>query len=440
LTAGEKIEAAKKIFDSAEREGRSVSDDEEKQIYALLAEARHLQTKASLREGHPPPTWSTLDEAHADLSKPLPRLVLGCSGERPPASPARRPRGKGKLCADLFPAARQDPRDVIPPEDFLQSIGLGFHDGRLRAAMFEKTGSAGGFFVPEPLARFYLDDSLEAEVIRPRATVYPMEADTLTIAGFDMLDNSSTIAGIAFQWLPEGGTAIVSAGKVRGIKLIANKGACFLNASRELVADGAGISAQIEEKMRQALSYGMDSSFLRGTGAGQPLGILNSPCTITVAKVGSQVADTIRYENIVGMYARLLPRSQRSATWLVHPSTLPQLLGMTVPIKNLAGTENVGGGYLPVLQDGRMLGLEVVVTERCSSIGDLGDIILADLSMYAIGLRLDLVVESSNVPGWLQDLVDYRVIARFDGQPLMASAYTPRIGSTLSPFVILEAR
>ncbi len=39
-----------------------------------------------------------------------------------------------------------------------------------RASMVEGTPSSGGFSVPEPLAAKWLDDSLQGEVIRPRAT------------------------------------------------------------------------------------------------------------------------------------------------------------------------------------------------------------------------------------------------------------------------------
>jgi len=49
-------------------------------------------------------------------------------------------------------------------------------------------------------------------------------------------------------------------------------------------------------------------------------------------------------------------------------------------------------------------------------IGAKGDLILADLSQYAIGMRKEIALDRSNVPGWMEDMTDYRVIVRVDGQ------------------------
>ena len=43
----------------------------------------------------------------------------------------------------------------------------------------------------------------------------------------------------------------------------------------------------------QALGYFEDVAFISGTGAGQPLGILNAPALVTVSKETGQAADTI---------------------------------------------------------------------------------------------------------------------------------------------------
>jgi HK97 family phage major capsid protein len=57
------------------------------------------------------------------------------------------------------------------------------------------------------------------------------------------------------------------------IELNAKKGAIFVDASAELVEDGMGFDAQLEVAIRRSLSLGMDYYFLRGNGAGQPLGV-----------------------------------------------------------------------------------------------------------------------------------------------------------------------
>jgi HK97 family phage major capsid protein len=74
------------------------------------------------------------------------------------------------------------------------------------------------------------------------------------------------------------------------------------------------------------------------------------------------------------------------------------------------------------------------------TLGDADDIMFVDLSQYAIGIRRDLRVEKSNIPGWTNDLMSYRALLRFDGQGTWNGPITPRNGSTLSWCVGLAER
>ncbi|WP_268876575.1 phage major capsid protein [Acetivibrio saccincola] len=176
---------------------------------------------------------------------------------------------------------------------------------------------------------------------------------------------------------------------------------------------------------------------INGTGEGQPLGIINDPALITVDKEDSQSAATITYQNVVNMFSRLAPSCFTNAVWLANPSVIPQLLTMTITI----GT---GGAQIPVFREesGKftLLGKEVLFTEKCPALGAKGDLILADLSQYTIGMRKEIALDRSNVPGWMEDMTDYRVIVRVDGQGTWDKPITPKNGATLSWAVALEAR
>jgi hypothetical protein len=63
-----------------------------------------------------------------------------------------------------------------------------------------------------------------------------------------------------------------------------------------------------------------------------------------------------------------------------------------------------------------------------------------DPSQYAIGIRRDMRLEKSNIPGWTQDLMSYRVLVRFDGMGMWNAPITPKNGATLSWCVSLAAR
>ena len=183
--------------------------------------------------------------------------------------------------------------------------------------------------------------------------------------------------------------------------------------------------------------FGSYYGFLNGSGAQEPLGVLNCPSVISVDKEAAQANDTIVYENISNMFARMYPAGRSRAIWLANETTIPQLLSLTVDV----GTS---GEVIKVFNENNgnfsILGRPVVFTPNLPVLGDANDIVFVDLSQYAIGIRREMRLEKSNIPGWTQDLVSYRVIVRVDGMGTWESAITPRNGDTLSWCVGLAAR
>lgn len=308
-----------------------------------------------------------------------------------------------------------------------------------RASMVEGVPSSGGFSVPEPLAAKWLDDSLPNETIRPRATVWSMESATRKVAGWDGADQSggSYYGGFEMEFLTEEGTGNKQTGKLRAIELAAKKGAIFVDASAEVIEDGLGFESQLEMAVKKSLSLGMDYYFLQGNGAGQPLGVLSSPGVVTVTKEAGQDADTIVYENLAKMFARMYPAGRSSAVWIANETAIPSLLMTSLAV----GT---GGGPVNLFQTNsgefNIFGRPVIFTPNLPAVGDTGDILFVDLRQYAIGIRRDMRIEKSNIPGWTQDLVSFRVIVRFDGQGTWSDVITPRNGDSLGWCVKIEAR
>ena len=88
-----------------------------------------------------------------------------------------------------------------------------------------------------------------------------------------------------------------------------------------------------------------------------------------------------------------------------------------------------------------LIGRPVIFSECMNELGDAGDILLADLSYYAVGMRREAGMEVSNAPGWRRFAISFRYYMRIAGGPLLSSPVTPVRGSTsLSPFVALSAR
>jgi HK97 family phage major capsid protein len=197
----------------------------------------------------------------------------------------------------------------------------------------------------------------------------------------------------------------------------------------------------------EELAFAIDDAIIRGTGAGSPLGVLNAPCLVTQTKEVSQVADTIVYENVSKMRTRMTPRMYAGANWYVNSECMPQIEQLKILVKNVAGTENVGG--MPVFVNanasntpyGTLFGRPIVPVEQCSAIGDLGDILLFNPKYYYMSQKGGVQTASSIHVNFLTDEQVFRFIYRTDGRLPFKSAITPYKGAaTLSPVVALEAR
>lgn len=326
--------------------------------------------------------------------------------------------------------------------EFLAVLHSGRADQRLKMvetrAMTIGNPVSAGFAVPEEFAAWLLDSSLEGEIVRPRATVWPMLSETKKVPGWDMSDHKNSLfGGLTAEWLAESGEATETFAKLRRILLSARKLGCYTSASNELVADGVTFEEQLSGALVKTIGFYLDYSFIQGTGAGQPLGILNDPSLITVEKETGQLTKTILYTNVLKMFARLAPQCMKNAVWIASQTTIPEMLSMTITI----GT---GGAIAPAVTQSNgkfyLLTKEVLFTEKVPPLGTKGDIILADLSQYSVGLRKEVSLDKSNAPGWLKDESSYRAIVRADGQGQWNTAISPKHGDSLSWCVALETR
>jgi HK97 family phage major capsid protein len=88
------------------------------------------------------------------------------------------------------------------------------------------------------------------------------------------------------------------------------------------------------------------------------------------------------------------------------------------------------------------MGRPLIPTEACSTVGDVGDIIFADLGAYLTITKSGGVRSESSIHLWFdQDLVAFRFTMRIDGRPwLSAPIARANGGNTLSSVVVLETR
>lgn len=315
--------------------------------------------------------------------------------------------------------------------------------GKVRNAFSSTVPSEGGFLIPEVLRSEMLRVALETSIVRPRARVIPMDSLRVPFPAIDATSNvSSVYGGIVGYWTEEGAALTASQASFNRIVLDAKKLTAYTEVPNELLSDSiSSFQAFIDQIFPEALGFYEDMAFLKGSGVGEPLGVLNTGnnATIAVAKESGQANDTIVWENIVKMFARMLPASLGRAVWIASIDTFPELATMALSV----GT----GGSAIWLNNGvvgppmTILGRPVIFTEKVPALGTVGDINFVDLGFYLIGDRQVMSAQSSEHYKFGNDVTAYRIIERVDGRPWLNSAITPRnSGPTLSPFVKLETR
>ena len=309
----------------------------------------------------------------------------------------------------------------------------------------ESLPQAGGFLVGTQrtdtiMSRVYESGQLLSRVsmdsIGPNSNgmSYFAEAETSRATG-------SRRGGVRFYWTAENSATTAGAPTFREMELKLKKASAAVYVTEEQLQDTTAMESYVMRILPEEIRWGVEDSILNGTGAGMPLGIESSGATVSVAKETGQAADTVVYENIVKMWARLWAPSQMNAIWLHSQDILPQLLTMTL---------DVGTGGVPVYTPpggasaapyGTIFGRPAFVHESCDNLGDVGDIQLIDPTQYQMIEKGGLQSASSIHVRFLEGETVFRFIYRVDGQPLWNAALTPANGGdTVSPFVNLAER
>lgn len=307
----------------------------------------------------------------------------------------------------------------------------------------EKIPADGGFLVPEEFRSELAVMALSDAIVRPRARVIPMSSATLHFPKIDETSRvSSVYGGIMVYRTEEGADLVESSAAFSALKLEATKQTALAHVTNELIRDVPAFMAFIEQTFPAAMGFFEDIDWLVGTGVGEPLGGLspNNTAMVVVAKEVGQAAATILYQNVLRMYARMLPSSVGNAVWIASPDVFVELATMAL---------NVGvGGSAVWLPDAHgqpqltLLGRPVIMSEKApAGLGTQGDLSFVDWGMYIIGDRQLMTAASSEHVKFVSDKTTYRLIARNDGRPWVDQPITPHNNTaTLSPFVQLATR
>jgi len=314
--------------------------------------------------------------------------------------------------------------------------------------MVEGEDSQGGFLVPSVYRPDLKMIALENSVIRPNGpmVIPPIKTDSISIPYVDDTSHASTVfGGVWLKWTKEKATKTATKPKFGQLSMTPHKLAGTTYTSNELLADSAiALEPLIKRMFGKSSGYAEDDVFIHGSGAGQPLGILNCNC---VKEVPRKTSSHVYFQDLAEMYAHMLPSSHSNAIWLVNNSVLPDLLQMG------SGSAAVASGLNPVWISremgatkpipGTIFGRPFFITEKMPGLGTTGDIGYFDLSYYLIWDRQPITIDVSTHVGFEEDETCWRFVIRVAGQCWPQSAITLRRSAApvtaISPFVVLAS-
>lgn len=305
----------------------------------------------------------------------------------------------------------------------------------------EKIGEDGGFLVPEELSDQILKKLDVQESLMSSCTTLQVSGNALTI---NVDETQPWNQGIQAYWTAEGAPITESKASFKQASWRLQKLACLVKATDELLDDATALGSYIQNAAPNAFMHKINSAILSGNGSGKPLGIINSPFAVTVSAESMQTADTVNATNVIKMYGRMFPGSRSNAAWYINPGVEDQLRLMTDPNGNYIYIAPGGfGNQITASPYGTLLGRPVIpLMGSMPAIGDLGDIIFADLSYYYM-IRKAAGIKSATSIHLLFDKEQtaFRFSMRVDGKCPFQAPVTTEFGSfQMSAVVLLQAR
>lgn len=411
--------AADDIFKQAALKGRTLNDAEHELRGEILAKIDDLRAELALFEAPRPITQPgpVGQKGYATMTAKNPFNNLGTFAQA--------------VASSMRPGSQIDHRLLD-----IQGAATGLN---------ETTPSDGGFLVQTDFSDQLLRALNETGLIFPKVTRIPISgnANGIRLNAFDETSRAtgSRFGGIRAYWIGEADEKTASKPKFRQMELNLKKlvGVCY--ATDELLADAAALERVLRQAFVNEFGFMLDDAIVNGSGAGQPLGILQSGCLVTVAAEGGQGADTVVWENVVKMFSRMPARHRKNAVWYINQDIEPQLFSMSLAVGTGGAPVYMPAGGASGAPYASLFGRPVVPIEQAAALGDVGDIIFADPTAYIMAEKGGIQSAMSIHVQFLYDESVFRFVMRVDGQPMYNSAITPYKGAAdLSPFVALAAR
>lgn len=432
------------ILDAADKEARDLTEAEEKEYSAIEADleavAADIRTAEAKRERRQRLAAIATDRDDLPEERGAPRAGHGIRTDEP--DPVRT-HGFHSIAEFAVAVRNATPGRgaIVNVDDRLAApIRRQFlPDGRVAAPAnyHQAQGGDEGYLLPPQFREDVWEIAVEASELMPLVDMEPTARNNFEYPADETTPWGAT--GIKAYFRSEGAQMTATELETDPRQMRLHELYAFAQATEELLDDAPRLENRLTRKAGQALGWTISDKFIWGNGVGMPLGFMNAGALVTVSKESSQTADTIVAANVLKMYARLLAMPGSMPRWIGNRSIIPQLATMTIgdsPVW-LPGNSMTGAPH------GTILGYPLLLTEHAKGVGELGDLMLADLKGYYAAEKTGGVKFASSMHLFFDyNTMAFRWVVRIGGQPhLSAPVGGAKTGSQAkSHFVTLEAR
>lgn len=439
----ELIEQSRGIEARARDEDRDLTDEELTTLDGLVADADKLDARI----------------ARVQKLEALEQNLTASKGRQ--AAPVATPQAAGRISVGE-PNSRKDGKwGFNNLADFAVSVRNatkhgGMVDHRLQNATLstygnENAGSEGGFAVPPEFRASIQDLVMGEDGLLGRCDAMPTGSN-MVIVPTDEDTAWGASGGVQVYRRAEAGTMTQSKPALKEITVRVEELYALVPMTDQLLEDSPMLGRWLTRKAGEKINFRINNEIINGTGAGgQMLGILNSAATVSVAKESSQGSGTLVAQNILKMYSRMPDWVRRNAVWLINQDIEPNLLNINLTFQTKATGAEIAAGTSGLIPEGglrydptngTLMGRPIIATEACSTIGTVGDIILAYLPGFFCPYKTGGLKEAISIHLWFdQGVTAYRWTFRVGGQPWLSAPIARKNGSnTLSHFVTLATR
>lgn len=282
-------------------------------------------------------------------------------------------------------------------------------------ALGTQAGVSGAFLIPEQFIPTLMMIAQQNDVLYGRTMVIPADGGEIVIPALDPSTafaegQSAYYGGVSISWGSDDADPAATEPKFKQVRLKTNSMKAFTRVKNALMMRSAiAIDAVVSNLLGGAIGRARDYAILRGTGVGQPLGVLNSPATIDVG------GSAIDFATLTGMEDNVIPERDDNYVWIIHSKKRSAIWA-------LQQTNNTLVTILPNLRDRPstvLLGRPIAWTDKTPfASGDVSNTVnLIDPSMIVVAEFQGLALAVSDQARFEQDETVIRAIMSLDAQP-----------------------